>query len=87
MAAHDLTVLSHPNFPQVLDAAIDHALGRMVERVLARHMPELGCCQYESPESYGGACDSEPCRALATVHHLASEQEFCLAHFLEVSRG
>ena len=49
---------------------------------------ELSFCCHESPESTVGACDGGfPCRQRATVHHLESEQEYCLRHFQEVDRG
>ncbi len=84
MAAHDLTVLRSPDFPQVLRDAIDRAVTRVCQ---AQDESYLSCCSYESPESRYGACDAVPCIRKATVHHLESEQEFCLDHFQEVSRG
>jgi hypothetical protein len=63
-------------------------LVRIVERAEKKApRPELGSCDWQSPESYFGACDSRVCRQKATIHHIPSEQEFCLAHFREVSRG
>ena len=42
-------------------------------------------------ESLLDRCDWEDqlseCRARATVHHLESSKEYCLAHHAEVSRG
>lgn len=38
-------------------------------------------CDFEEPEDYPGACNAYPCCQLATVHHLATEQDVCLAHF------
>jgi hypothetical protein len=76
MAAHDLTVLSAPNFHSVLDSSIQQDLA-LVDRVLA--CVHLTTC-YWSDEH----CD---CREVATVHHLASELEFCERHFQAVSRG
>jgi hypothetical protein len=71
-----LSILSSPNFPQVLDSAIDHALFRAVERIFAQPT-----CIYESPESSVGACDGGfPCFEKAT------HGEYCLKHFREVSR-
>lgn len=73
MAHHTLAVLSSPDFPQVLAAAIDRAF----ERVLAH--PQFGNCDYTD--------EYVDCMADATVHHLASGHEFCARHFTEVSRG
>ena len=41
--------------------------------------PTLGQCDFE--DEY---CD---CREAAVVHDLSSDQEFCVRHFLAVSRG
>ena len=80
MAAQHLTVLTHPEFPQVLDGSLSR-LDQMVTRVLAKTAVTylLGQCNFE--DEY---CD---CREPATVHHLESEQEFCLRHFQAVTRG
>jgi hypothetical protein len=72
MAAETLPVLSHPSFPQVFTAAMDWETSRILAAI------RLHCCDFE--DEY---CD---CRDLATVHHLASEQDFCLRHFEAVSR-
>ena len=84
MAVQHLTVLHSPEFPQVFSGALDQLQSR-VERVVRES--QLSPCCYESPESRPGAADSLPCSQTATVHHLASEQEFCAKHFREVSRG
>ncbi len=76
MAAQHLTSLSSPNFPQVFAALIDREITR-VSQLLAQS--QLTQCFFE--DEY---CD---CRERATVHHLASEQEFCLRHFQAVERG
>ena len=73
MAHSTLPSLTHSEFPQVFTQAIDD----LVDRLAAR--PQLGQCWYE--DEY---CD---CRAQAVVHNLATEQEFCLRHFLAVNRG
>lgn len=84
MAAQHLTVLHSPDFPQVLDAA----LRRLFDRMLPEFPPQLSPCSYESPESAWGACDGGiPCSQIATVHHLASDMQFCMGHFGEVGRG
>lgn len=85
MAQTNLPVLSHAGFPQLLHLLIGAEIER-VERILAQ--AELSPCCYESPESSRGACDGgEPCREKATVHDLASDEEYCLSHFREVERG
>ena len=81
MAHPTLAVLSLLEFSQLLG---DRALA-WTDQILAR--AELFPCRYESPESSYGACDGVPCGAKATVLDLASEQEYCLAHFREVSRA
>ena len=75
MAAQHLTVFTHPAFPQVFEDAISYEV-RRVSRIVDH---ALGVCDFADEH-----CD---CRAKATVHHLASEQEFCLRHFQEVNRG
>jgi len=70
------TVFSSPAFPQVFEDAIDFEI-RRVDRILAQS--QLGQCNFSDEH-----CD---CRAQATVHHLASEQEFCARHFQAVTRG
>ena len=81
MAYPTLAVLPLPESPQVLG---NRALAR-INQILAR--AELSPCCYESPESSYGACDGGlPCYELATIHHLASELEYCEQHFDEVCR-
>jgi hypothetical protein len=77
-----LAVLSSPDFPQLLRLAIDRAVTRVISQQDESH---LDCCSYESPESRYGACDSEPCCDLATVHHLQSERDFCAKHFRQLT--
>ena len=76
MAVTHLTALSSPEFPQVFDRCLDQLFQR-VERILAASY--LSICDFE--DQYGD------CREVATVHHLASEHEFCLRHFQAVNRG
>ena len=83
MAAQHHTALSLPNFPQVFTQLMDREVTRVSQLVTQAH---LGCCDYETPESHWGACDGIPCIEKATVHHLASEREFCLDHFRKVTR-
>lgn len=71
MAHSTLPSLTHSEFPQVFTQAIDQMVARMSAR------PQLGQCDY--CDEY---CD---CRQAATVHHLASEQEFCAQHFAKVA--
>jgi hypothetical protein len=80
MAHSTLPVLSHPDFPQVLFDALASELRRV--------QTTLGLCAWQSPETSYGACNGGfPCQELATVHHLATDEEFCLSHFREVDRG
>ena len=76
MAVTHLTALSSPEFPQVFDRCLDQLFQR-VERILAASY--LSICDFE--DQFGD------CREVATVHHLASEHEFCLRHFQAVNRG
>ena len=76
MAVTHLTALSSPEFPQVFDRCLDQLFQR-VERILAASY--LSTCAFE--DQFGD------CREVATVHHLASEHEFCLRHFQAVNRG
>lgn len=88
MAHSTLAVLSSPDFPQLLRLAIDRAFDREISRVIETHdEAHLDCCAWESGETRPGACDSIPCIQKATVHHLLTEQEYCLEHFRTVSRG
>ena len=77
MAAQHLTALSSPEFPQALSVSLDRLIDR-VEIIVARNYL-LSPCDFE--DQYGD------CREVATVHHLASEHEFCLRHFQVVQRG
>lgn len=76
MAAHDLTFVPLSEFPQLIDLEIE-ALNSLVTRAFAR--VHLSTCDF------AGAWGE--CNQPATVHHIASEQEFCLRHFQVVSRG
>ena len=76
MADQHLTALSSPEFPQVFDRCLDQLFQR-VERILAASY--LSTCAFE--DQFGD------CREVATVHHLASEHEFCADHFKVISRG
>jgi hypothetical protein len=73
VAHSTLSALSTPEFPQVFASTIDRQI-EWVDRIAVQsHLVQC----YFSDEW----CD---CRKPATVHHLKSEQEFCLTHFLEV---
>ena len=81
MAAQHLTILSTPNFPQVLYSAIDRALEReigQIERQVSVAFAKVHLSQCDWSDEF---CD---CFQRATVHDLKSEQEFCLRHFAEV---
>ena len=89
MAQSNLAVLPSPHFPQI--TRLDNTLLQLESRVdrvlLAHNAPVLESCEYESPETFLGACDGLPCAATATVFDQESESEYCLRHFMEVSRG
>ena len=83
MAHSTLSVLAHPRFPQQFEAAFQQFVTRIRREV-------LGSCCHEIRVSHGSTGEfdeSFPCRNLATVHHLDSDQEYCAKHFLEGSRG
>jgi hypothetical protein len=68
MAAKHLTVLSHPNFPQVFAKAIEAQVNCL-----------FADCSHESPESIPGACDGGfPCGDPATI--VIDGQPFCAPH-------
>jgi hypothetical protein len=71
LAANEFTLLAAPNFPQVLDRAIESSLGTMVDNAFAR--VHLTHCYWSDKH-----CD---CRELGTIHHVASERDFCERHF------
>lgn len=74
MAAHNLSVLSTPEFPQTFEDAVHYEIRRVAGIVRANYeQPYL--CRYDWP---GEWCDRED---KATVHDLKSEQEFCAWHF------
>lgn len=70
MAHSTLAALSLSEFPQTLSAALDHQITRVCSIVDQRH---LGQCWFADEH-----CD---CKALATVHPLGSDFEYCLRHF------
>lgn len=51
MAAHDLTVLHAPQFPQVLSSALTSSLLRLVEMAEARAYSKPSCRQQVRPEA------------------------------------
>jgi len=84
MAAHDLTVLAHPAFPQVFASALAQEVDR-VDRILADYYA-LRTCSHESSESRPGTCDGgEPCREPA--NSILDGQAFCPKHLREALRG
>jgi hypothetical protein len=85
MAAKTLPVLTHPSFPQVFAAAIS----ARVNRICFPNQPQthLSVCCYESPESSWGAADAIACNQTAMVHDVATEQDYCFAHYKAVRRG
>lgn len=81
MAEPHLTALSSPEFPQVLTSSLEQQISRtlaIVDEALDTR-PDFIRCDF---------CDEHvDCKRVATVHHLTSEHEFCLDHFMEVERG
>lgn len=71
-------------FPQVHSGlTIERLLSIVSQAVATATLP--GCC-YQTPESSWGACDGGfPCYRPATVHHLASEQDYCARHYYTVA--
>lgn len=67
------------------ESDLSAVLSLFIERILAK--PVLGTCDYQTPETSWGACDGQPCLESATVHDLATDREYCVGHFREVSRG
>jgi hypothetical protein len=76
VAAQHLTVLSHPDFPQVFPRAIDEEVAR-VERILL-----LPACQHEIPGF--GPCDAQPCGRRAIASSIALQIPVCQSHLAEV---
>ena len=83
MSQATLPASPSPEFPQVLDLAIQRIILR-VDRVLS---PVLEICQYEHPETFSGACDGFPCANTATIFSLSDEREYCAKHFRGVNRA
>ena len=85
MAERTLPVLTHPNFPQVLEAVMASEV-RRVDRILSIPTePKLPACSHESPETYSGACDGGyGCHKPATVHELETGLDWCAQHFAEI---
>ena len=98
MASDTLPVLSHSDFPQVFEAALDRFIVRAIvhlnfdEPEAARNvlLDALSAINFQ-PERLGRCafedehCD---CRKPAVVHLLGSDSDFCLRHFhQEVRRG
>jgi hypothetical protein len=49
--------------------------------------PQLSPCCHESAESRWGAGDAISCTQPAVIHDVATEQDYCFAHYKAVSRG
>jgi hypothetical protein len=82
MAHSTLPSLTHPSFPQVLNAALNVE----VLRIAAQVRPQLSICCYQSPETSWGACDGQPCHRLAVIHDVASDLDYCFEHYQRVNR-
>ncbi len=79
MAAHDLTFVPLSEFPQAPTPAIDvmiAGLDSLITRTFAK--VQLTRCQFEDE-----FCD---CTAKGVVHHIASERDLCVRHFLAAER-
>jgi|HubBroStandDraft_4_1064222.scaffolds.fasta_scaffold05566_16 hypothetical protein len=79
MAHSTLPVFSHPDFPQVFEAALN--------QLVTRQVPQLSPCCYESAESRWGAGDAIACTQPAVIHDVATELDYCFAHYKAVNRG
>ena len=74
LSQHTTTTLN----PAIIEAAL------FTQAFEAAEHQALGRCEWESRESYRGACDGGfQCCHTATVYDLADENEYCLAHFQE----
>jgi hypothetical protein len=63
-------------------------LSLFIERILAK--PQLGACCFETVIPHGSTGEEDevfPCTSSATVHDLATDQEYCAGHFAEVNRA
>lgn len=79
MAHSTLAALAHPDFHNSFDrffSGIELIVVRAEARAAKAHLSE---CAFSN--------EYVSCAEVATVHHLASEQEFCARHFQAVSRG
>jgi len=74
VAAHHLTVLHSPDFPQTYSGQLIDSLIRSAEIA----QPRLGVCWYDD------GC--EVCSQPGVVHQLGTDYEFCLDHFRKVMR-
>lgn len=77
MAHNTLAVLSRSDFHSAfLDREIFQLDNLITHSFAKAHLSE---CAFSN--------EYVSCAEVATVHHLASEQEFCARHFRAVSRG
>ena len=70
------------------EVELSQVLNSFVQRILDK--PQLGLCCFETVISSGETREADQsffCYSAATVHDLASDQEYCARHFAEVSRG
>jgi hypothetical protein len=85
MAHSSLPVFSHPDFPQVLSAAIEQFVERIGVAPTGQLFPQ---CDYSSPVACSTDCHSQSCSDRATVHHLPTELDLCARHYRKlVGRG
>jgi hypothetical protein len=84
MSVSTLPVLTHPQFPQVLTRALNQEVTRVTSH------PALSLCCHETVVEDGGTGEFNqafPCVQPATIHDLATEQDYCFEHFRAVRRG
>lgn len=70
--------MAAPTLPVLSGPHFAHVFAHTMKQLLG-YPADLTECAWSDEH-----CD---CRELATVHHLESEQEFCLRHFQAVRRG
>lgn len=98
MSVSTLPVLSAPHFPQhptpkqqvaELFAFIEESLLR-APKFPVPPQPTLSLCCHETIVDDGGTGEFNqvfPCVKPATIHDLATEQDFCFEHYRAVGRG
>ncbi len=70
------------------EADLSAVLNSFISRIVSK--PQLGLCCHEDVIFHGSTGEEIEvfsCTRAATVHDLVSDEEYCAAHFAEVSRG